>query len=103
MVIQSDLTLILGLLEKHPNNNKIYHLTPYSVLITSEIKNIQYEIFKQVYSLIVLENIYLRISGQSTTKSMYTHWNLAVLCTSEFGKCLFIVLRKTYDVISSVM
>ena len=50
MVIQSDLTLILGLL--YQKNIliiiiKIYHLTPYSILITSEIENIQYEIMNK--------------------------------------------------------
>ena len=46
MVIQFDLTFGLGLLyqKKHPNNNKIYHLTPYNILIISEIDNIQYKI-----------------------------------------------------------
>ena len=49
MVIQSDLTFGLGsfVSEKHPNNNKIYHLTPYNISITSEIDNIQYEIMNK--------------------------------------------------------
>ena len=34
---------------------------------------------------------------------MYTHWNLAVLCTSEFSTHLFIVSIKTYDIIGDVM
>ena len=47
-------TLILGLLyqKKHPNNNKVHHLDPYSTscqeLTTSEIDNIQYEIIKSL-------------------------------------------------------
>ena len=30
--------------KQHPNNNRIYHLTPYNALIISEIDNIQYKI-----------------------------------------------------------
>ena len=101
--VWSDLWTWSFISEKHPNNNnKIYHLTPYNVLIISEINNIQYEIMNKFYPLIVLGNIYLRISAQSTTKLMYTHWNLAVLCTSEFGTHLLIVSRKTYGIISSI-
>ena len=68
------------------------------------IRNWEYSTwnYEKVYPIIVLRNVYLRISAQSTTKSMYTHWNLAVLCTSEFDTHLFIVSQKTYDVISDV-
>ena len=44
-------------------------------------------------------NNYLRISAQSTTKSMYTHCNHAALCTKELSAPPYIAFKGMYDII----
>ena len=46
---------------------------------------------------------YLRISAQSTTKSMYTQWNHAVLCTMEPITSPYIAFKGTYDILHDII
>ena len=39
----------------------------------------------------------------STTKSMYTQWNHAVLCTIEIITFPYIALKETYDIIHDII
>ena len=51
----------------------------------------------------MIRDIYLRISTQSTSKPMYTHWNLAVLCIIELSTPAFIAFESINNVTNDII
>ena len=49
------------------------------------------------------EDIYLRISTQSYSNLMYTHWNLAVLYIIELSTPAYIAFKSSDNIISGII